>query len=575
MSSGDTLNVRDTDPNYQNGQWYSICTDSSTGCRVVSDTVSVVVVDPPLLLGSNNNGPICLGDTVQLTAVLGSSAGVTVTWYADTALQVPLPTPFVPNTNQWVYLKASNAQGCTTIDSTFITVHPLSVGNLLPATDSLCEGDALVLRALVTGSQYQWNGPNGYSSTLQQPSALASTLNTAGAYTLELTDTNGCVRYDTLQVIVSVVPTAPSLAPLAPLCVGDSVLLTVTAVTGYQYQWQRWPQGTVVSNTNSYLIDPVSSADSGQYYVTIINGNCRINSSNRVLVEVRDPQAVTVFAGLDQQLCGQANAVLTATGLPTGYLGTWTTNSSATISQPNNSNSTVSNLPLGNSIFYWTVNQTVCRSGSIDSIQITLNTIGTDTAQAGIDQRICLPAPTELHALLASGSSGRWSQSLLQTNAGIVMSTPNQPNCMLSGLVAGQRYEFVWSINRPGCPVHSTDTVVLEVSAAPTALAYGGENIYSCGQDTVALNALLPSGSVGIWMSANSLLFGDSTQAATWATGWTQDTTVVYWTLTGGACRNYSQDSLLLIDNSAAVVATPDFFSVVVGQPATIDVGLK
>lgn len=569
VGTTDSLILSAANPNYQAGNWYHICIDSSTGCAVISDTITVVLEDAPVLLGAINSGPVCAGELVQLTAPLGAGSLANLLWFSDRGLQVSLSNPFTPTASQWVYVEATNSLGCTTIDSTFVTVYQLSTGNVLPTVDSLCEGEAVVLQSLLTGSQYQWTGPNAYTSNVQQPAALIANTTTAGYYFLTLTDQNGCTRQDSVLIVVDTLPTAPSITTPVPLCVGDNFTLSVPAVTGYTYQWQRWPQGTVVSNSNSYTVATSTSADSGQYYVVLSNGGCSSSALDTVLVTIEDPSILNVFAGIDQQLCGQNNTVLTATGLPAGYVGTWTTASGAIINQINASSTVVNNLPLGTSVFYWTASYTSCGYQASDSVQITLQALGTDSAQAGVDQVICLPARLQLNANPTT-SLGTWSQGLAQANGGVVIATPNQANSSLIGLTAGQSYEFVWSLNVAGCPVHSKDTMTILVNATPTNLAYAGEDIYACGADTVYLSALATSGTNGTWSSASSLSFADSSQANTWVSNWNRDTTVVYWTLSGGACRNYSQDSLLIINTPIALVANADVFQVVAGQSASL-----
>jgi gliding motility-associated-like protein len=567
LSARDTLVLTTLDSNYQSGNWYSICIDTVTGCRVNSDTINITIEPQPVLLGTANNGPVCLGQSVQLSATIGNLASLT--WYSDPALQTVIPSSFVPTANQWVYAKASNSLGCSVVDSTYVEVYPPIVGNMIARIDTLCEGDDLILNSPLWINQYQWTGPNGYSSTLQQPTVLLASASTAGQYFLTVTDQNGCTRTDSIEVVVNPLPIPPSLASVGIVCAGDNFTLSTPNIAGYTYQWIRWPQGTVVSTTNSYTVVSSTTADSGRYYVEVSNGDCAVASLDTVLVDIINPSLVNVFAGADQQLCGQSSAVLTATGLPSGYIGTWTSNnSSVIIGQTTSSTTTVSNLPLGTTTFYWTASYSNCNYQQTDSTQITILSLGTDTAYAGVDQTICLPASVQLNATNTAASIGMWNQSAWQANSGVVINNPSQANTGISGLVAGQSYDFVWSINRAGCPVHSSDTVTIVVGATPLVAVYAGEDIYTCGEDTVWLNATAVVN--GTWSSNHNLTFGDSTQASTWVTGWNNDTTVVYWSLSGGICRNFSQDSLLIISTPINIIAEPDVFAVVAGQSEPI-----
>ncbi len=101
---------------------------------------------------------------------------------------------------------AGNSSSCTatvTVQSTLaITASSNSV---------VCAGNTLNLLGAVTSGAfgtptYYWEGPLGFSSTLQNPSITNVSMGVAGNYTLTVTNGNGCVAKQTTAVVVNSVP---------------------------------------------------------------------------------------------------------------------------------------------------------------------------------------------------------------------------------------------------------------------------------------------------------------------------------------------------------------------------------
>jgi hypothetical protein len=87
----------------------------------------------------------------------------------------------------------TNANGCSKNAQTSVTVNALpnaTAGNNGP----VCVGATLTLSSGPSGmSSYSWSGPNGFTSTLQNPTVSASaTTAMAGMYTVTVTNGNGC-----------------------------------------------------------------------------------------------------------------------------------------------------------------------------------------------------------------------------------------------------------------------------------------------------------------------------------------------------------------------------------------------
>lgn len=85
-----------------------------------------------------------------------------------------------------------------------VNLNPIAASN-----SSVCVGAAINLGVTITGvasPTYSWAGPNGFSSSMQNPSIASASMSNAGIYTVTVNN-NGCKQTSTVNVIVSVCST--------------------------------------------------------------------------------------------------------------------------------------------------------------------------------------------------------------------------------------------------------------------------------------------------------------------------------------------------------------------------------
>ncbi|HRO98104.1 MAG TPA: immunoglobulin domain-containing protein, partial [Flavobacteriales bacterium] len=94
--------------------------------------------------------------------------------------------------------------------------------NTFGSNSPICAGSTLSLNASATGTgviTYSWSGPNGFSSTTQNPSIPNATTAASGNYTV--TASNGCgTDSETFSVTVTAAPSAGTLSGNQSICVG-------------------------------------------------------------------------------------------------------------------------------------------------------------------------------------------------------------------------------------------------------------------------------------------------------------------------------------------------------------------
>lgn len=574
---GTSTTIPPSDSSYGNASWSMICIDSVTGCRTTSNTITVVVNAVPTISLLRNTGPICTGDSVGLSVLAASASGSPlITWYSDAALTQSLGIganiSVYNNTNTTAFFVqiTDPLTGCTTVDSTLVTVHSVSPAPSMPANRLLCEGDVFSLSTSTFANGYNWTGPNGFVSNRQIPTPFVSTVLDAGTYYLSVLDSNFCPSLTgTVDVTINPKPNRPIVLNSGPGCTGDSIALMASTILGATYDWFKVPSGTSIGQGQNYTLTNISLADTGTYYVVVTLNGCTATSDS-MPVTIHSNSTAIATAGAPQDLCGIDTTTIRADIPPINVTGVWTTNSGATILNPNTPTTFVANLPVGTNVFYWTLSNGTCSNISFDSLIIRVASPSVDLAYAGVDQNLCAAVTTSLLGNSPILSNGTWTQSSAQTAAGVVINASNNPSTNLTGLVPGNSYSFVWAFDNGVCGVHSTDTVEVTVAIAPTISAQPGADIVTCTLDTLSLNATNPSVGTGVWTTNSSAVIITPTQANTIITNLQQDTTVFVWTLSNGSCSDYASDSMLIVLGGASPIANADVFNVITSNTATL-----
>lgn len=134
----------------------------------------------------------------------------------------------------------------------------------------VCAGGTLNLSTpTLAGATYAWTGPNGFSSSQQNPSIAGATTAASGTYSVAVT-VGGCTSASgTTTATVNPVPATPTISASGPttFCTGGSVTLTSSGATGNQWYLNGSPIGGATSQ--SY-----GATANGSYTVTVSSSGC-------------------------------------------------------------------------------------------------------------------------------------------------------------------------------------------------------------------------------------------------------------------------------------------------------------
>ncbi|MEZ0487021.1 hypothetical protein [Fibrella aquatica] len=246
---------------------YSVTLTDANACLLIR---SVTLTNPPALtLTATTQNPTCFGapsGAINLTATGGTGA-YTYLWTGQSVngLKTRNITGVFAGTYQ---VTVTDANGCSQTLAVSLT-NPPALNVALSSVPVSCNGASTGLVSLTTtggtgGYSYRWAGPTGSGATGQSLTGIP-----AGAYSVTVTDGNGCVAkaQATIQQ-----PSALSLtlAPQPVSCFGGSdgkVGLMVQGGSGaYTYAWNG-------PASNGVSLSALSGLGAGIYSVTVTDGN--------------------------------------------------------------------------------------------------------------------------------------------------------------------------------------------------------------------------------------------------------------------------------------------------------------
>ena len=164
------------------------------GCTSAAGTTAVTVYANSPAPTVGNNGPVCAGSTLSLTA--SPVSGATYAWTGPNGFTSAAQNPTIPNATiaaTGIYSVTATVGGCTSAaGTTAATVKALPAAPTAGNGGDVCPGSTLSLTAsTVSGATYAWTGPNGFTSADQNPTIPNATTAATGIYSVTAT-VNGC-----------------------------------------------------------------------------------------------------------------------------------------------------------------------------------------------------------------------------------------------------------------------------------------------------------------------------------------------------------------------------------------------
>jgi len=249
---------------------------------------------------AGNNGPICAGGTLNLTAT--TIPGASYSWTGPNGFSSDEQNPSIPESQVGAsgsYSVVATLNGCSSQpQSTVATV------NAIPATPTaaaspnpVCGNTTLNLSATtISGASYLWTGPSGFSSTVQNPQIQSVALNQSGAFSVTAS-LSGCTSAPgSVNVTVNdPVPATPGvITGVAATCeFTTNLTYSVALVSGAsQYNWNVPTGASITSGDGTNSITVTMGSQSGIISVSAAN-NCGASGVSELSVTVYPIPAAT------------------------------------------------------------------------------------------------------------------------------------------------------------------------------------------------------------------------------------------------------------------------------------------
>lgn len=262
----------------------------------------------------------------------------------------------------------------------------------ISSNSPICTNKTLELKAS-GGTNYSWTGPNGFTSTDQNPIITITTTANSGEYSCLITGTGGCDDTKKINVIIGDVEApVPDLVTL-PTITGDcrtiiTIIPTATDVCA----------GAITGTTTNSL----SYSLPGSY--TIVwnynDGNGNTATQNQIVTIVSQPLPI---ANTPQTFCIQQNATINDIAITTGQNIKWYDALTA-------GNLLLNTTSLQNETTYYT-SQTIngCES---ERLAVAIKIQDTPAPSGDANQPFCTGQNPTLDNIIVTGENIKWYNAL-------------------------------------------------------------------------------------------------------------------------------------------------------------------
>ncbi|MCB9349990.1 MAG: T9SS type A sorting domain-containing protein [Lewinellaceae bacterium] len=259
-----------------------ILTVTADNCPSVPDSINVQYFEPPTVLANASSDFYCPNEN---TFLLSATANTDVLFwrrllpngnsiYLGGGDSLPVAGSLLGLLTERILVTANGAYGCEGADTLVLR----RLGGLTASNTLLeCPGDTIQISAAGEGS-FLWN--TGDTSSL-----LQAIVDSAGTFSLQFDDGQGCVVVDSLSIFIQGGAYVSLSADQPELCRGDSTLLR--AAGGASYMWE---DGSV---KDSLLVAPLEN-DTFRVTITTAEG-CVVKKELPIRVISYPVAALSIF----------------------------------------------------------------------------------------------------------------------------------------------------------------------------------------------------------------------------------------------------------------------------------------
>lgn len=446
-----------------------LTTTGNGTCPPDKDTVVIFFQNFTGTLSTTTTQPSCFGGSNgTATAVMtGGTGPFTYTWNTSPAQSTATATGLPIGTYT---VNVQNGIGCT-MQATATITQPTPVAVSASITNVACSGGnngsiTATPSGGTPGYTYLWSPGNQTTATISAQ--------TAGTYTVRITDSKGCQITASYTITQSSAVTA-TITSTAADCFGSaSGTATVTASGGTAPYTYSWNPGGATSATATGLA-------AGNYTATITDNKGCVATKT---VTVSQPTAVAASVSVTAETCNyldNGSATVTASGGTAGYTYLW--------SPGGQTSASISGLASGNYTVVVTDSKG-CTKSAVAAITEPAALTAGFTGQTNVS---CAGGSNGSVSATASGGTPAYSY---------LWSPGNQTTINISGQPAGTYTVTV--TDSKGCTAQNT--VTLTQPSNPVSVTATATSVLCNGGNTGSVSAAVSGGTAGytyVWTPGN------------------------------------------------------------------------
>ncbi len=489
-------------------------TVTQNGCVTSGLFTFVVIGNAPPTPVAGNNGPVCVGSPINLTA--NTIPNATYSWTGPNSFTSNLEDPTInPSTllSAGTYSVTVTTTGCASLPGTttvVVTPSPV-ITNMTFTNPSGCNSNTGSITFNITPNgtyniTYQKNSINQTATGTASGGTLTIPNLGAGAYTNFTFTINGCsATYPgPITLVDPAAPPTPTAGGNSPICAGQDILLTSVLVPGAVYSWTG--PNNFTSNLQNPTITGATPIQSGNYTV-VANVNGCPSAASTVNIVVNPVPATPNTSAANTPVCSGNPLNLTGSPSTPGASWNWTGPGAWSSTQQNPTINPATPANSGN----YTVTANI---GNCVSQPYTFAVVVNPT-----------PSITQTHTNpsacgLADGSitlngltnPGTYTVTYTKNSAAQTPVTVTIPGpAVISNLTAGSYGSIIATLN--GCPSNTLGPVLLVDPNAPVTPNASNSGPICAGQSATLTASPAVPGVLYIWTGPNG--FTDTADVTT------------------------------------------------------------
>jgi gliding motility-associated-like protein len=539
------------------------CTPTGAGVCSAPITRTVTVPIPPSINSTPPTLSVCTGLPFNLTlnnaAILNglNPNNYDIAFHTSLAFaqavfpSIATPNAYIPpSLPQIIYASISSiATGCVYTAS--FNLAYISCGLTASNTGPVCTGNTFSLNCTNAGAgyTYAWTGPNGYTSSVQNPINVPVPTG-AGPYIYSVIASLGATSLAPATTTVTVTLT-PAISVVNPLgvCFPNTVDITAAAVTAGSTNL-----GAMTYWTNALatvpLANPTAVSTSGTYYIKSTSGTCTdikpvtVTINPKPVIVVANPVGVCSPSTVDI-----TTAAVTAGSTNVGATFTYWTNATATTALANPNAVTTSGT-------YYI--QTTTASGCSDIKPVVVTVTLTPAISVVNPLGVCFPNTVDITAAAVTAGSTNLGAMTYWTNALATVPLANPTAVSTSGTY------YIKSTSGT-----CTDIKPVTVTINPKPVIVVANPVVVCSPSTVDITtAAVTAGSTNVGATFTYWTNATATTALSNPNAVTTSGTYYIQTTTASGCSDIKPVVVTVTQSPVLVIVNPD----PVCSPSTVNI---